>query len=87
MRLSSIHPVPVMRAAIAFEPERRARRRAALRGRVLGGVAAGQDLHRAVLVAARQFDMPRQIALEDARVGMVKTVAIAYRSARLTKPP
>ena len=50
----------------------------ALRRWVLRWLVLGQDLHCAVLVAAREFDMPRQIALEDARVGMVKTVAIAY---------
>ena len=78
VRPSWVHPVPVMRATIPFERQRRVRCLIALRRRVLRWLVLGQDLHCAVLVAAREFDMPRQIAFEDARIGMVKTVAIAY---------
>ncbi len=83
---SLIHPVPVMRCAIAFERERRLRGRSGLRAAALLEAALRQDLHCAVLVAAREFDMPRLVAFENPWIRMMKTVAIAYRSARITKP-
>jgi hypothetical protein len=65
-RVVLIHPVSTVRLPIPFE------RQYGLPGHTR------LDAHGPVFVAARQLDVPQLISCENARMGMMKPVAIAY---------